>query len=93
MADEIILVLAIIGEAADTTTKVVTALQTTKDFIESFKGKKNYGAAILAYLEKATQLIIAEIQDEELHRHIDTINGSSSWWFKALLEIQDGTFY
>ena len=85
---EILAVLVIISDTADTVTKVVTALQTTKDFVDSFSGKKDYSLDLANYIDQAKNSILAEIQAVELQSYMNTISGASLWYYKCQRTIQ-----
>src|SRR4051794_22819193 len=87
-AEEILAALAIIAAAADTVTKVVDALQTTKNFIDSFSGKNDYSLELENFIDQAKNSILAEIQAVELQEYMNTINGAALWYYRCQKNIQ-----
>ncbi|EKJ71668.1 hypothetical protein FPSE_08114 [Fusarium pseudograminearum CS3096] len=86
---EILAALAIIEAAADTVTKVVDALQTGKDFIDSFSDKKDYSRELENYIDQAKKSIQAEIQAVELQGYMNVINGAALWYYGCQKTIKE----
>jgi hypothetical protein len=89
---EVLGVLVIVAAAADTVTKVINALQTGKEFIDSFGGKKDYSLELGDYIDQAKKSILAEIQAVELQGYMETINGAGLWYYKCQKTIQACVF-
>ncbi|KAJ6126162.1 hypothetical protein N7471_010655 [Penicillium samsonianum] len=85
---EILAAIVIVGEAADTVSKVVNAMQTTKDFVESFQGKKNHSQDVQNYVDGAKESIIAEINAVEFQGYMNLVNRAASWWYECQSNIQ-----
>jgi hypothetical protein len=85
---EILAAIAVAAAAADTVSKVVNAMQTTKDFVESFQGKKNHSQDVQNYVDAAKESIIAELNAGEFQGYMNTVNRAALWWYDCQSNIQ-----
>ncbi|KAJ5279714.1 hypothetical protein N7478_005086 [Penicillium angulare] len=83
MAGEVLAVLIIVKETADTVTSVATAIKSVKDLYDSFQGRDDKSNDLDIFVTKVKEIVQTEIQDAELQNYLGAVSSACTTWYRA----------